>query len=51
MTCQVIRVGVFFDGTGNNLSNDESGRSKNGVSNIGKLYRPYRDGERFKGQK
>ncbi|MDC2825060.1 T6SS phospholipase effector Tle1-like catalytic domain-containing protein [Rodentibacter pneumotropicus] len=51
MTCQVIRIGVFFDGTGNNLSNDEVGRSKNGVSNIGKLYRLYRDGERFKGQK
>ncbi|OOF59993.1 T6SS phospholipase effector Tle1-like catalytic domain-containing protein [Rodentibacter myodis] len=51
MTCQVIRVGVFFDGTGNNLSNDEAGRSKNGVSNIGKLYRLYRDGERFEGQK
>ncbi len=37
MTCQVIRIGVFFDGTGNNLFNDEAGRSKNGVSNIGKL--------------
>ncbi|WP_272947851.1 hypothetical protein [Rodentibacter pneumotropicus] len=35
MTCQVIRVGVFFDGTGNNLFNDEAKLSKNGVSNIG----------------
>ena len=39
MSCKVIRIGVFFDGTGNNLTNDEAGRSSNGVSNIGKLYR------------
>ena len=35
MSCKVIRIGVFFDGTGNNLTNDEAGRSSNGVSNIG----------------
>ncbi|WP_136124831.1 DUF2235 domain-containing protein [Rodentibacter pneumotropicus] len=46
MTCQVIRIGVFFDGTGNNLFNDEARRSDNGVSNIGKLYRLYRNGEK-----
>lgn len=51
MTCQVVRIGVFFDGTGNNLSNDEAGRSRNGISNIGKLYRLYRDGEHFEGKK
>lgn len=51
MTCKVIRIGVFFDGTGNNLFNDEAKRSKNGVSNIGKLYRLYQDGETLKGQK
>ena len=45
MTCQVVRVGIFFDGTGNNLFNDEAGRSSNGVSNIGKLFRLYRDSE------
>ncbi|OOF60060.1 T6SS phospholipase effector Tle1-like catalytic domain-containing protein [Rodentibacter myodis] len=51
MTCQVIRVGVFFDGTGNNLFNDEAGRSDNSISNIGKLFRLYRDGEVIKGRK
>lgn len=45
MNCKVIRIGVFFDGTGNNLTNDEAGRSRNGVSNIGKLYRLYMDKE------
>ena len=51
MTCQVVRVGIFFDGTGNNLFNDEAGRSSNGVSNIGKLFRLYRDGEVIEGRK
>ena len=51
MTCKVIRIGVFFDGTGNNLFNDEAGASSNGVSNIGKLYRLYQNGQILKGQK
>ncbi|WP_386695041.1 phospholipase effector Tle1 domain-containing protein [Lonepinella sp. MS14435] len=51
MTCKVIRVGMFFDGTGNNLYNDSEGRSQNGLSNIAKLYKLYRDGETVKGQK
>jgi hypothetical protein len=37
MSCKVIRIGVFFDGTGNNLTNDEAGRSSNGVSVAKKL--------------
>ncbi|WGE51317.1 hypothetical protein [Actinobacillus equuli] len=49
MSCEVIRIGVFFDGTGNNLTNDEAGRSKNGVSNIGKLFRLYSDNDVLKG--
>ena len=28
MSCKVIRIGVPFDGTGNNLTNDEAGRSR-----------------------
>lgn len=51
MNCKVIRIGVFFDGTGNNLTNDEAGRSHNGVSNIGKLYRLYMDKEVLRGNK
>ncbi|THA09956.1 T6SS phospholipase effector Tle1-like catalytic domain-containing protein [Rodentibacter pneumotropicus] len=51
MTCQVIRIGVFFDGTGNNLFNDEAKLSRNGVSNIGKLYRLYQNGQVLRGQK
>lgn len=51
MSCKVIRIGVFFDGTGNNLTNDEAGRSRNGVSNIGKLYRLYLDKEVLRGNK
>ena len=50
MSCKVIRIGVFFDGTGNNLTNDEAGRSSNGVSNIGKLYRLYADNEILRGK-
>lgn len=38
MTCKVFRVGVFFDGTGNNLANDEK---LNQTSNIARLYRLY----------
>ncbi|OOF63813.1 T6SS phospholipase effector Tle1-like catalytic domain-containing protein [Rodentibacter pneumotropicus] len=51
MTCKVLRIGVFFDGTGNNLFNDEARLSKNGVSNIGKLYRLYEDNKILKGKK
>ncbi|MDG2952945.1 T6SS phospholipase effector Tle1-like catalytic domain-containing protein [Exercitatus varius] len=51
MTCKVVRIGMFFDGTGNNLYNDSEGRSQNGLSNIAKLYKLYRDGETIKGQK
>lgn len=47
LTCKVIRIGVFFDGTGNNLYNDKAGRSANGVSNIGKLFRLYPAKETF----
>ncbi len=50
MTCKVVRIGVFFDGTGNNLYNDEAGKSANGVSNVGKLYRLYRDGQVLEGR-
>lgn len=50
MSCKVIRIGVFFDGTGNNLTNDEAGRSSNGVSNIGKLYHLYADNEILRGK-
>ncbi|WP_150538918.1 T6SS phospholipase effector Tle1-like catalytic domain-containing protein [Actinobacillus vicugnae] len=50
LTCKVIRIGVFFDGTGNNLYNDEASRSENGISNIGKLYRLYPH-ETFQGDK
>ncbi|WGE85926.1 T6SS phospholipase effector Tle1-like catalytic domain-containing protein [Actinobacillus equuli] len=49
MNCKVVRIGVFFDGTGNNLTNDEAGRSKNGVSNIGKLFRLYSNNDVLKG--
>ncbi|OOF55231.1 DUF2235 domain-containing protein [Rodentibacter myodis] len=49
MSCKVIRIGVFFDGTGNNLTNDEVGRSKNGVSNIGKLFRLYSNNDVLRG--
>lgn len=38
MTCKVLRLGVFFDGTGNNLANDEN---MNQTSNIARLYRFY----------
>ncbi|WGE78117.1 DUF2235 domain-containing protein [Actinobacillus equuli subsp. haemolyticus] len=38
MTCKVLRVGLFFDGTGNNLTNDEK---LNQTSNIARLYRLY----------
>ncbi|WP_018652938.1 T6SS phospholipase effector Tle1-like catalytic domain-containing protein [Actinobacillus capsulatus] len=38
MNCKVLRVGVFFDGTGNNLTNDEK---LNQTSNIARLYRLY----------
>ncbi len=50
MTCKVVRIGVFFDGTGNNLYNDEAGKSANGVSNVGKLYRLYQDGQVLEGR-
>lgn len=49
MSCKVIRIGVFFDGTGNNLTNDEAGRSRNGVSNIGKLFRLYSNNDVLRG--
>lgn len=35
------QFGLFFDGTGNNLSNDLAGRSSNAPSNVGKLSRLY----------
>lgn len=38
MTCKVFCVGVFFDGTGNNLVNDEK---LSQTSNIARLYRLY----------
>ncbi|OOF59931.1 T6SS phospholipase effector Tle1-like catalytic domain-containing protein [Rodentibacter myodis] len=38
LTCKVIRIGVFFDGTGNNLVNDEK---LNQTSNIARLYHLY----------
>lgn len=38
MSCKVIRIGVFFDGTGNNLTNDQAA---NKASNIAKLYQLY----------
>lgn len=41
MTCRVLRIGVFFDGTGNNKANDVAGRSENGLSNIAKLSELY----------
>ncbi len=46
----MVRIGVFFDGTGNNLYNDEAGKSANGVSNVGKLYRLYQDGQVLEGR-
>ena len=39
MTCKVIRIGVFFDGTGNNLFNDEAKRNKNVVKKFVRIYR------------
>ena len=38
MTCQVVRVGIFFDGTGDNLFNDEAGRSSNGLVTLANFF-------------
>jgi hypothetical protein len=47
MACKVLRVGVFFDGTGNNKANDLAGISTNGLSNIAKLSELYYQDRKF----
>lgn len=45
MPCKEFRLGVFFDGTGNNKENDLAGKSANGPSNVAKLSQLYKNGE------
>ena len=44
MGCKTLKIGVFFDGTGNNAFFDKSeGRDRQ--SNVAKLYALYREGD------
>ena len=39
-----VRVGVFFDGTGNNMFTDGAQENKSTLTNVASLYQGYADG-------
>jgi len=44
MACKTYKIGVFFDGTGNNAEFDKS-EGRDQQSNVAKLYKLYKTGD------